>query len=216
MDAERGYLGFPVSDVEKNSSGSVSFFQRGSIVRSGASFQDYPDAVMFTAKLENAVVKCATDFGMNSRGEWYFRGHLHNDGFAGNVTNVATSPMFVDAGGRSFVVTAERSLGGTTDFEDRNDDWNQMGSDDFIRDNWDFIKNTGIRIVMKSNATFSDILALLLLPITAPIILGVHIATRKWCGPVTSESRNPETGENSVNLTWVLVDPDQPCPPGYQ
>lgn len=217
MDAERGYLGFPVSDIEQVSSGSVSFFQRGSLVLSAGSFQDYPNSVTFTTNLESGNVKCSTDFGMNSRGEWFFRGHLHNDGFAGNVTTVATSPRFIASDGRAFVVKAERSLGGTLDTEDRNDDWDQVGIDDFIRENWDFMRNAGIRTVMKSNIMFGDVLALLSLPISGPIALGVYLANNtRWCGPVASQSRNPDTGETSLNLTWVLVDADQPCPPGYE
>lgn len=220
MDGERGYLGFPVSDVEQISSGSVSYFQSGSLLQSfDDTIQDYPDSVMFTTQLEGGNVKCSTDFGMNSRGEWFFRGHLHNDGFAGNVTTVATTPKFVDAGGRSFVTPlAERSLGGTLDTEDRNDDWDLAGIDDFIRENWGFLRYAGIRTVMKSNVTASDVLNILLLPlaVVAAAIFGSHLASKKWCGPAASQSRDLLTGETTTHIGWALVEQNEPCPPGYR
>lgn len=46
-----------------------------------------------------------------------------NSGVASNVTTVASLPMFLDSAGKAFVVPAERSLRGSADFEDRNDDW---------------------------------------------------------------------------------------------
>jgi hypothetical protein len=174
---------------------------------------------MFTTQLEGGNVKCSTDFGMNSRGEWFFRGHLHNAGFAGNVTTVATTPKFVDSAGRSFVTPpSERSLGGTLDTEDRNDDWDQMGRDDFIRDNWDFIRNAGIRTVMKSNVTFGDVMNILLLGMAsvAAAIVGSVLANSKWCGPVASQHRDPRTGETTGEVGWAIVGEGEPCPPGYQ
>jgi len=219
MGAERGYLGFPVSDIEQVSSGNVSFFERGSLVRTfDGIMQDYPDSVRFMTNLEGGNVKCSTEFGMNSRGEWFFKGHLHNAGFAGNVTTVATSPNFVGEGGRSFVVPAERSLGGTLDSEDRNDDWDQKGQDDFIRDNWGFMRYASIKTVMKTNVTVGDVVKIILpaLAVIGAAIFGAHIASKRWCGPVWSMSRDPRTGETESHLGWVLVEPNEPCPPGYQ
>ena len=222
MDAERGYLGFPVSDVEQDSVSFVSFFQRGSLILTAGSFQDLPDSVMFTKKLENAFAQCSTDFGMNSRGEWYSRGHLHGKSALGSVTTVVTSSRFADSGGRVFVTPpVERSLGGEFDTEDRNDDWNQMGSDDFIRENWDFIRNAGTTTVMHSNTSISDVMSLALAPFVAIgiaviAIVGVaFLSSKKWCGPVPFQRRDPN-GDTTSGLTWVLGEPNEPCPPGYQ
>ena len=225
LDAERGYLGFPISDVEQTSSGSgsVAFFEHGSLFGSIADgFTDYPESVILTTKLHDNHVKCTTEFGMNSRGDWFFKGHLHNDGFAGNVTTVATTPKFTDASGRAFVVSAERSLGGTLDTEDRNDDWAQAGTDDFILDNWDILRNAGARTVMETDTTFGDVMNILLVGLGSAVvavgaaIFGVHIATQKWCGPVASQSRDPLTGETKTHIGWRLVDPGEQCPAGYQ
>jgi hypothetical protein len=217
MNAEQGYLGFPVSDIEQRSFGSVSYFQRGSLVlrSSGRVEEDYPDSVTFTTKLEGGDVKCSTDFGMNSRGEWFFRGHLHNDGFAGNTTTVVTSPRFVDSAGRAFVAPpAERSLGGTLSIEERNDDWDQTGSDDFIRDNWDIIRHAGIRTVMKTDTQIGDVLEIAI-PILAIALVFGSAATKKWCGPVGSQSRDPITGDTTAHVGWQAVEPGEECPPGY-
>jgi hypothetical protein len=77
LDAERGYLGFPISDVER---GQVAYFDRGNLrIQSDGSIQDYPDSVILTPSINGGEVKCTTEFWMNSKGSWRYKGHLHND-----------------------------------------------------------------------------------------------------------------------------------------
>jgi len=217
MNAERSYLGFPVSDVEQGANGSMSFFQHGIIVQDFEGvFHDYPDAVRFLTELAGGNVKCSTEFGMNSRGEWFFRGHMHNDGFAGNNTVVATSPMFVDSAGGAFAVTADRSLGGTLDKEDRNDDWDQMGANDFIRDNWEYLQYAGVKTVMKTNVTVGDVLHIVLpaVAIVGAAIFGGDVAANNHlCPGQSSMKRDPRTGETQGRFGFSIVPNGEPCPP---
>jgi hypothetical protein len=211
LDGDRSYLGFPVSDVER---GQVSYFQRGNLqLQSNGSVQDFPDSVILSTSINGGHVKCSTEFWMNSKGDWRHKGHLHNDGFFGCTASVTTSPRFQAADGHVFVVPAERSLGGEMDTEDRNDDWDQMGDDDFLRDDWDIIRFAGISVVLKTNTQIGDVLEVLWpIVVVALVIFGWSRSGKKACPPQGQIRRDPVTGQDVPEVTFQVVDSEQQCP----
>ncbi|MEN3281437.1 MAG: hypothetical protein V7607_2577 [Solirubrobacteraceae bacterium] len=218
LQAERSYLGFPVSDVEPTLQsggeiGHASYFQNGNLeLQSDGAVEDYPESVRIEYPVHGGYVKCSIALSMNSLGDWHYTGHTHNAGFLGCVAIAATSPQFQDAGGRVFAVAAERSLGGTMDRESRNDDWDEVGNDPFIRDNWPFIRSAGAKTVLKTRNTVADVLTTLWPIALAAMVIGAA-STKKWCGPYASVTRDPTTGENASHFGFILVEPGEQCPP---
>lgn len=208
LDGDRSYLGFPISDVEL---GRVSYFERGNLqIQSNGLVRDFPDAVMLETAINGGHVKCSTEFWMNSKGQWRHKGHLHNDGFSGCTATVATSPRFRAADGHVFIVSAERSLGGSMDTEERNDDWDQVGDDDFIRANWDIIRSAGIAVVLKTNTQIGDVLNILW-PFVAAAAIIFGSSKGRICPPQGKIRRGPD-GSDVKEVTFQVVGVDEPCP----
>lgn len=220
--ADRSWLGFPVSDEENWASGAgtpigrLSHFQYGILAMRWDTSEvfEISDALLVGDHIENDLVKADFQLGLNSKGDWYFSGHMHNDGLAGCVAVVVSFAKMTDAQGRTFAVSAERSLGGTFDGEDRNDDWSQSGiEDEFIRDNWALIRSAGIRTQLKSNTTVGDVLAAAIPIGTIALMIIGGAAETKICPPQGSIKRDPITGEDQKSVRFKIVLRDQPCPP---
>ena len=225
LDGDRSDLGYPISDEEgwtdpgNQSTGRISHFQRGSIVFrwSDSSVQVLHDSVVLATSLSSSSVTCSAELWMNSAGDWRYKGHMHNSGFVGFNVTVVSTPRFQDGSGNIFAVNVERHLDGTTSFGgDRDDDWDQVGSQDtFIRDNWDFIRFAGMKTVMNVDTTFGDIVQLIStgLPIAVGVvILGAIFGGGEVCGPYGRMRRNPQTGMDEPNVSFEVQDKGTPCP----
>lgn len=223
MFSDRSWLGLPVSDEEDwiaddgQPMGRVSHFQRGTLgVRwQDSSFEAYPDSRIYQADIHNDLVNCSFQIYINSRGDWHYSGYMHNDGFAGCVARVVTTPMFHNADSKTFAVTAERSLGGTLDAESRNDVWEQSESENaLVRENWDLMRVAAIRTTLKSNTTVGDVLAVLIpVGIVAVILSGG--SGNQVCGPYNSVKRDPYTGRDVPSAGFQVTSNSQQCPRPY-
>lgn len=216
--AEMGYLGFPISDVEidpDDGDGSVAYFQRGSLAINGhGAFFEYPHSVVFQDQREVDSVHCRSTFWMNAKGEWGFFGHLHNDDFMGCNVYVSVAPMFADGSNQAVMAQVARSLGGTLDYDDRNDDWDRIGTSDFIARNWDLLKSVPPYFGMRTSTTFLDWLPLAVptVPFKAAVYLLGHASTgaSRTCGPYYPPYRD-SYGNESRQPSYLHGDAGQPC-----
>jgi hypothetical protein len=220
LDGDRSWLGYPVSNEEnwldenRQPFGRISHFQNGilGIRWQDSQIQEFPDSIVIKQSVNNSLVNSSLDFGLNSKGDWYYSGHFHNDGFAGCVATIVTFSKFVDGTGKSFAMTAERSLGGTLDAEERNDDWTDKGSGDpFIRENWAAIRIAGFSTRLESDTTVGDILGVAI-PLGVAVAFLIGGATSKVCGPYGSVKRDPYTHQDQPSVGFELIPPDQDCP----
>jgi hypothetical protein len=98
------------------------------------------------------------------------------------------------------------------DTEERNDDWDQSGEDDFLRDNWDLIRFAGVSVVLKTNTQIGDVLNIIWPFVAlAVIIFGSSGKGGKPCGPYGSIKRDIN-GQETRTVGFQMVDSDQPCP----
>ncbi|MHA7279887.1 hypothetical protein ACX80H_09060 [Arthrobacter sp. MDT2-2] len=112
---------------------------------------------------------------------------------------------FHDSAGSALAVSAERSLGGTLDAEDRNNGWDRMGREDpFIREKWAAIRSAGFSIRLESDTTVGDILGVAL-PLGTAIGLLVAGATNKVCGPYGSVKRDPYTHQDQPSVGFEVI-----------
>lgn len=222
LEGDRSWLGYPLSNEENwndennQPMGRVSHFQNGIL---GVRWQDsqvqaFPDSIIIKQTVNNDLVNSNLELGLNSKGDWYYKGHFHNDGFAGCVAVIVTFSKYHDSGGKSVSLSAKRSLGGTLDTESRNDDWDQKGQDSFIRENWTAIRNAGFSTRLESNTTLGDVLAIAV-PLGIVLVVLGGSADMKVCGPYGSVKRDPYTHQDQPSVKWELVDKNQNCPPAY-
>lgn len=220
--ADRSFLGFPTSNEEdyNGNAGRISHFQNGTIIFDWTDLTTTvtSDAVVHKLSLGASSVSCNLEFSMNSKGDWNYKGHMHNSGFVGFNVTVFTTIRFQNANGDIFGVNVERHLDGTTSLGgDRSDDWNQVGQgEQYIIDNWSTLRFAGIRSVIDVNVTFGDIVQLVGagFPIAVgAIILGALFSGGKVCSPRGHMRRNPETGLDEPNITWEVVPANGQCPP---
>jgi hypothetical protein len=139
---------------------------------------------------------------------------MHNSGFVALRVSVVTRMNFVDAAGNVFIIPGEEMiLAGTTSPGSRTHAWEKSGQDLSIRDNWDGMKNGGIKTLVDIGTTVAEVISLLLLGV---VVVGVihffsgppkHV---KVCQPIGE----PE-GQGSV-LFWDDGTPEPDCPPGTQ
>jgi hypothetical protein len=219
--ADRSFLGFPTSNEEdfKGNEGRISHFENGTIIFTWSDLNTTvtSDAVVNQLSLSASSVTCNLEFSMNSKGDWNYKGHMHNSGFVGFNVTVFTTLRFQNAKGDIFGVNVERHLDGTTSLGgDRSDDWNQVGQgEQFIIDNWDTLRFAGIHSVLDVNVTLGDIIQLIgaALPIAVgAVILGALFSGGKICPPRGQMRRNPETGRDEPSVTMEVVPADGQCP----
>ena len=161
---ERSYLGYPVSgELPTNQGGFVNGFQRGEIRWTGAAGAvDFPATVRLDSILTtDTSVGGRSTWMMNSRGDWWWTGHLHNSGFVGFDIAVAVRLNFIDGGGIAYAAAANGDVDGTSSTgDDRDFDWEQKGNASVIRDNWDLgVAANGITTKVQVDASIGDIIS---------------------------------------------------------
>ncbi len=103
--------------------------------------------------------------GLNSRGFWSFQGHLHKAAFVGNHYAFAIVLEHRDPSGKAVAFVQEDTLGGTLDPRSRDSDWQQNDHSTFISDNWEAIRNTGIRWNLHISTDPIQVVEVVLLPL---------------------------------------------------
>jgi hypothetical protein len=81
-----------------------------------------------------------SEWYFNDAGFWHYRGHMHNAGFWGQEYELKVA---LDFGGPIPFADVQRGdVGGTLDFESRDDDWSRSGYDPRISANWPGIRGS--------------------------------------------------------------------------
>jgi hypothetical protein len=224
LDGDRSYLGYPISDEENwvdptvgQTAGRISHFQNGSIVSrwSDSSLQVINHSVILKTSLSSSSVTSSCELWMNSAGDWRYKGHMHNSGFVGYNVNVISTPRFQDINGNIFACQIEAHVGGTTNFDGRDEDWDQVGSQEtFIRENWGSLEFAGMKTVMKIDSTAADIVELIgtgFIIAVGAIIVGAVLAGGKVCPAHGSMYRDPYDHTDHPQVTFEVVGNDEQC-----
>lgn len=105
---------------------------------------DIEEIIYDSGTLEANTVCGWAQLAIHKNGDWFYRGHVHENGVVGDNYAFAIALKPVDSSGDLLYVINTHSLGGTVDpFHTRDDDWQQSGNDHRISENWDNIKQRG-------------------------------------------------------------------------
>jgi LGFP repeat len=147
---ESSYLGYPVTDElpwtdpETNKPGRISHFARGAI---GWTAEDQqiiaiPERIILrSGHIGVSSVGGWVELILSSAGTFNYRGHLHNSGFVGMYCEVQSAVKIGNTTEGISPPRKEVNVGGTTSvFDDRDEDWDDNGYSDIIRDNWENLR----------------------------------------------------------------------------
>jgi hypothetical protein len=220
---ERSYLGYPTADTRSN----MSRFQRGTIhedLASGGTYEvaDTRDVHIGTIHVDGAAANGWAQLTISSNGLWRYSGAIRATGAVSYDVAIATTPKVQDARGRTLSFAETGDVEGTLVLGgNREHTWDHKGSDEFVRDNWDALRDCDFTTVLKVDFGVGDVLAV------AASILGIPVAVialaaggawmdanTKWCGYTGHEYYNPGTNQWERENGAVMVGKDDPCPPG--
>jgi len=224
------YLGYPTTDEmpwthpNTKEPGRISFFERGAIAwasHSGAF--DLPDTIILRSGPVNPPEPITgwAELIINSAGGYCYRGHLHNSGAISYHIAIASAPNFRDSDGNVFVATEEGYPSGAGPFGDRDHDWEHVGFEQRLRDNFDALRSLNtLPTTLKVNVTVGDVVEAVLvnLPYVALAAGVVFIISlfasgkAKLCPGMYVQHTDPETGEQKQEWSYPIVGPDDPCP----
>jgi uncharacterized protein with LGFP repeats len=154
MGWETSYLGYPLSDVDNN----TSQFQRGSIqVTSNGVAVDYPKSKHFHARVsfdDSTPIGGDADLIVDAKGNFHWFGYLHDSSrFVSYHCRLAVA---VIAGPRDqSPLTYSKWVEETASFGDNH--WDFAGNDQWVAEHWDQIDQTGAMYWrIESHDTFSE------------------------------------------------------------
>jgi hypothetical protein len=150
-----GFVGFDINvatNAPLGKFGPLSFFWTvrepeitGQLVFDLEITSDVEEILYDSGTLEANTVRGWAQLAVHKNGDWFYRGHVHENGVVGDNYAFAIAFKPVDSSGDLLYVISTHSLGGTVDpFHSRDDDWQQSGNDPRITQNWDNIKRRGV------------------------------------------------------------------------
>ena len=143
---ETSYLGFPTvelsfwKDEANGDTGVVTRFQRGAISWNDTRKEliEIPDQlVLKSGPINIESIEGWAELTSTSAGFYTYKGHLHNSGFIGLNCKIAAG---VRVDGMDSVIVApikELNVGGTTSFDNRDEDWDDHGTCLECRVDWE-------------------------------------------------------------------------------
>ena len=106
---------------------------------------DVQEIIYDSGTLEALTVRGWAQLAIHRNGDWFFRGHVHENGVVGDNYAFAIALNPIDTNSDLHYAIQQGTLGGTVDpFKDRDDDWQQpTGNDPAIAANWNAIRLRG-------------------------------------------------------------------------
>jgi hypothetical protein len=106
---------------------------------------DIEEIVYDSGPLEAGTVRGWAQLAVHRNGDWFFRGHVHENGFVGDNYAFAIALKPIEADADLHYAVQHGTLGGTVDpFDKRDEDWQQpTGNDPVIAQNWNLIRQRG-------------------------------------------------------------------------
>jgi len=226
---QTSYLGYPTSDEmpwthpNTKEPGRKSNFERGVIAwtsHSGAF--DLPDTIILESGPVNPPEPITgwAELTINSAGGFRYRGHLHDSGAISYHVAIASALNFQDSEGHVFVATEEGYTSFSSLFGDTDHDWDKLGFEPLLRDNWDALRFSGMSTILKVNVTVADVIEAVLVAFPFAFLTGVGIfviqlfqnGDLKFCPGFYVMRHDPLTGEERPAWQAPIVGRDDPCP----
>jgi hypothetical protein len=124
--------------------------------------------VLESGKVHAGTVGGWAQLGISSDGFWSFRGHVHEDGFVGNNYALTITLEFIDSSSNVPIFLQEGVVGGTVNpFDSRDEDWQQDGQNSIFNQNWETIRNQGIRTNLHVDTDPLQVVETILWPLVA-------------------------------------------------
>lgn len=225
---QTSYLGYPTADEmpwthpNTKEPGRISAFERGMIAwTSHFGAFDLPDTIILSSRVNPPEpISGWAELIINSRGGFCYRGHLHDSGGEGYHIAVASALNFQDSEGHVFVATEEGNVNGTFTYGSRDHNWENVGFEQLLRDNFNALRFCGMSTTLKVNVSIQDVVenVLKVLPISGVITLAVFVVSlfasdkAKMCPPITVQRIDPETGQPHQEAVYPILGSDEPCP----
>ncbi|MFF3247741.1 LGFP repeat-containing protein [Streptomyces sp. NPDC002870] len=175
---EGSYLGLPRTDEQPwtdpdtNKAGVISHFDRGAIffVNDSGETLEFPARKVFhTSHIGVSSIGGWVQLVLTSAGSFHYRGHLHNSGFVGLYCTVATA-VKIPGTDKAVAARYEANVGGTTSVDGRDEDWDESGFEQAIRDNWDALGTaTQSSSTLEAELGGWEVVTLVLLPIVGAV-----------------------------------------------
>jgi hypothetical protein len=210
--AQRSFLGYPTSD---QASEAPVRFQRGTMRPTARLPEIVPDQrTIMTGQinLDGVAANGRATLLITSAGLWNYSGTVRATGALSYDFRIATALDFADAAGTGRAFFAQGDVEGTLTLGgNREHKWEDWGSDNWIRDNWDALVTCGTHTALTVEFTFDQLMGHIGTILGIPlIVIGVLLAAAfvddnyDVCGG--------EDPDGSKHVTFVPK--GQSCPPG--
>ncbi|WP_199873705.1 hypothetical protein [Streptomyces sp. Root369] len=178
LGRERSYLGFPITDEmewvdpDTQKAGRINHFERGAIAWAEGETTEFPERRIFrSGRIGTSSVGGWAELTVTSAGTFHFSGHLHNSGFFGSHCTVAMA-VKVPQTNQAIAATHEGSVGGTTSFDSRDEDWNENGSNLNIRAYWELLRDqVSVTTKVDDQLGAQEVVEFILLPLVGAAVV---------------------------------------------
>jgi hypothetical protein len=158
---------------------------------------DVQEIIYDSGTLEALTVRGWAQLAIHRNGDWFFRGHVHENGVVGDNYAFAIALNPIDTNSDLHYAIQQGTLGGTVDpFEDRDDDWQQpTGNDPAIAANWNAIRLRGssaFRSVLHASTDVAQVFEAVLEALTIGVIVAAGAAVVGFLTSPTTRCQDPQ------------------------